>query len=85
MLSSFCQRAEGFSTFVTFSWWQRGCEFLWIFCSCRLKFLGELKTFEQVEQMTGVCFPIELGIVGSRLSVQERRILFKKFFKFYQS
>ena len=58
---------------------------LWIFCSCRLKFLGELKTFEQVKQMTGVCFPLELGIVGSRLSVQERKILFKKFFKFYQS
>ena len=31
--------------------------------------------------MTGVCFPLELGIVGSRLSVQERRILFKIFFQ----
>ena len=55
---------------------------LWIFCSCRLEFFGEIKTFEQVEQMTGVGFPLELGIVGSRLRVQERRILFKKYIKF---
>ena len=34
--------------------------------------------------MTGVCFPLELGIVCSRLRVQERRILFNKFIKFYQ-
>ena len=28
MLPSFRQRAEGFSTFVTFSWWRWGCEYL---------------------------------------------------------
>ena len=32
--------------------------------------------------MTGVCFPLEFGIVGSRLRVQERRILFKKLINF---
>ena len=69
MLSSFGKCCQRFSTFVADSWGGGYANIVWNLCSGLLKFLAELKTFEQVEQVTGVCFPFELGMVTLKLRV----------------
>ena len=80
MLSSFGKCCQRFSTFVADSCGGRFANIVWKLCKlCRLK----LKTFEQVEQVTGLRFPLELGMVTLKFRVQERKNSFQEFYQVF--